>query len=402
MFTPSRRRREFNLGAGRRSAAALRVPSAGPVKTLGPFRSAVTARGACLPHGFTLVELLVVITIIGMLMALLFPAISSVRQRMLTSQCSNNLRQIGLAMINHATSKGTLPGYVQPVPRLGATSGKSYVTLPTGSGLTNSVYANTQNVNESLVSWAAILLPRLDHQDIWDRLSDGDASDPVRAIGVFVCPVDNDAKSSPDNAALTYIVNVGAWDWNTGGSYLSGPNMGDTTDNGLFHNLTRGGLKSRLEVHDGAATTLMLSENVHKDSAYSWLGVPYTGVVPFNRDGEQFFGMDWVVNPAPQSGANITFQEPFSKENSPSGFDPSSPRYARPASNHPGGGFNVVFVDGHVTNLQPSIDYEVYQALLTPNGSKCVDPTGWGNNLAPGQAIYQFRARPPLSEKDFE
>jgi prepilin-type N-terminal cleavage/methylation domain-containing protein/prepilin-type processing-associated H-X9-DG protein len=102
----------------------------------------------CLPSGFTLVELLVVITIIGVLVSLLLPAVQAAREAARRSQCQNNLKQIGLAVLNFEAANKKLP-----------TGGEG--TMSDG---TNSV---TCFASQSLMT---VLLPFIEHLDIYQAM----------------------------------------------------------------------------------------------------------------------------------------------------------------------------------------------------------------------------------------
>src|SRR5262250_1737305 len=72
--------------------------------------------GRRLLRGFTLVELLVVIAIIGILVALLLPAIQAAREAARRSQCANNMKNMGLALLNYENSNKRLPPATQFLP----------------------------------------------------------------------------------------------------------------------------------------------------------------------------------------------------------------------------------------------------------------------------------------------
>jgi prepilin-type N-terminal cleavage/methylation domain-containing protein len=369
---------------------------------------------------FTLVELLVVIAIIGTLVALILPAIGGTNATARQLQCANNLRNIGMAVINYTTHKsGSLPGYIQPIQR----SDRKYVEW-TGianepPAVWNSKYASTATVSFSRVSWAVPILPYLERQDLWDRIVDGidfpsdDQANLMRPVDLYICPDDSDLITAPNNAGMTYIANTGVWDFRlyqsipvfTEDDYFANESTaetpkGDTRSNGLFQNLTFTKLNNRLDnINDGAATTVMLSENIHKNYYYSWLGVG--GEPPITGGGEQQFGMVWVTSTAPKSGDTLIDQERFSSAvtgSDPIYFQQGGPWFCRPASNHVMGAFNVIFADGHGSSMRPDLDYIVYQQLLTTNGRKCVDPTNWKDT----SITSTFRNAPPLTHADYQ
>jgi len=104
---------------------------------------------------FTLVELLVVITIIGILIALLLPAVQAAREAARRLQCSNHLKQIGLALHNYASAAGSLPPGAIAIDRTGITQ------------LSN-VWADAAN-GEHGTSWMLRILPYLEQGALFDH-----------------------------------------------------------------------------------------------------------------------------------------------------------------------------------------------------------------------------------------
>jgi prepilin-type N-terminal cleavage/methylation domain-containing protein len=356
-------------------------------------------------RGFTLVELLVVIAIIGTLVALLLPAVNAARERARQGVCLNNLKELSTAMVSYATQgKGEFPGWVQ-VQKLTPGSGG-----PTYSG-------NTANPDVA-ISWAAKLLPRLDQAGLWDQIVSNNSGNGFNYLAppkqeVFICP--SDAVTNAELARLTYVANTGAYDplEDTGGS------ASDLKANGLCHDLrpTRNGptVKLGADIKDGAGTTLMLSENIHKDeealgytnTQNSWLGP--IGVVPgaLANNEEQRYGFVWIYpggnNLIPGPLASDLFNRDTREENDPAsvgrpyGYVQSArvggSRFARPASSHPEV-FNVAFAGATARAVREDLDYRVYQQLMTPNGAKAAT---WRN---PNQYLTDYMLD-PLSDSDY-
>src|SRR4051794_30990514 len=158
---------------------------------------------------FTLVELLVVITIIGTLMALLLPAVLAGKESGRRGQCLNNMRNLAHATVNYDSSKGCLPGYSQPIRR----GVNQFVGIHRKTNPARWALATVETHDASPISWATMLSPVLERQDVWDQVVDANAELEIRQINLFICPSDNDAISSVDTPALTYSVNAGAPDW---------------------------------------------------------------------------------------------------------------------------------------------------------------------------------------------
>ena len=135
--------------------------------------------------GFTLVELLVVIAIIGILVALLLPAIQAARESARRSQCVNNLKNIGLAVHNFTDSRKVLP-----------TGGQCYnprVPLDTHEGGTSD--GKPFGPSKQGMSWSFQILPYLEEGAIYNiGTSQQDLKQAV--VGIYACPSRRQAKTS--------------------------------------------------------------------------------------------------------------------------------------------------------------------------------------------------------------
>ena len=216
-------------------------------------------------RGFTLVELLVVVAIIGILIALLLPAVQSARESARRLECLSHLKQLGLAMHNHHDSRGYFPS--------------SYVCKPGG------VMGQPNDDGDSGPGWTCLfqILPFVEESSTMRMFNQSvpcwDPSNAVAAttsISVFRCPTVSEVSATytveGDSgnplavfARANYVACAGQNDvWSNPAPNLSG------IANGIFFRNSRIRI---VDIPDGTSHTLMLGEQTPYHSDSTWVGI---------------------------------------------------------------------------------------------------------------------------------
>jgi prepilin-type N-terminal cleavage/methylation domain-containing protein len=315
------------------------------------------------PRGFTIVELLTVIAIIGGIVALLLPAVQAARESARRASCVNHLKQLGLAIQNYAAARGTLPP-----GNITLTAGICH-----GDGVAGLDYPSEDGTN-----WMISILPFIEQVNFYQLYSfnvfnEDAANRAVRQtyVEMYVCPSDqetgapqmpNSGPAGSNALQLTYM--PGSYRAMTGRSdgidFLdSGGSTGyQPIWRGAIHTIGIYGFRTECwrDITDGASKTLMAGESTTLTSpqyrtlwAYSYAYYSLSAATP--QDRVRFGDFDQCV-----AAGGLGGQLPCER-----GW----------GSNH-GDGQNFVRCDGSVTFLTNDLDSELFAELSTIAGNETV------------------------------
>ena len=317
-------------------------------------------------RAFTLVELLVVIAIIGVLIALLLPAVQQARESARRMQCSNNLKQLGLAAHNFQDTYGYLPGGAR-------------------DGHTTYDWNCCNSRHSSGWSWMFQLLPYIEQSAIYELGKSGDSSDNVTnpnhsKVAATFSPVFN----CPSRRGIQAINGAYRADYAACGGESSKPNSLTSGPSGVIRQTESTGWKNTIErIKDGSSNTLMFGEKALNDE--SW-GSDGGDNEPWNNAGWDqdivrygalvYSGTNYGVPPIPDKKSN-------KKDSSGKwGFDPSVPNANTWFPNtawhtffgaaHPSGAL-FVLGDGSVHHVPFNVDAETMRRLSIANDGLTVE-----------------------------
>lgn len=312
-------------------------------------------------RGFTLIELLVVIAVIGLLVALLLPAVQSVRETARRLQCANNLKQLGLALQGYHDAQGTFP--------IGRTG----------------LYYTYRFRSESRRTWALGVLAHLEQVTVSNALNfhvsfyDASNSTSVRAqVAVFLCPSDSPAIQEPNSRVPrvkgNYVVNWGNTHYFQGEPRrgAAGPNpfpgpLGRVGFTGApFSGNRTYGLSAFV---DGTSSTFLLSEVITGKNVTQ---ADHRGDI-YNDDRCCAMYMTYAGPNAktPDQMGSPGYCDQGSGNNPPcNGLNPA---FASARSRHPGG-VQALMADGSVRFHKNEVDLGVWRACGSPAGGEPVGP----------------------------
>jgi prepilin-type N-terminal cleavage/methylation domain-containing protein/prepilin-type processing-associated H-X9-DG protein len=322
-------------------------------------------------YGFTLIELLVVIAIIGVLIALLLPAVQQAREAARRSQCLNNFKQIGLALHNYTDAHGRFPAS-RGATGIGA--GGAAIPFPV--------------INYSAM---ARMLPYVDQPHVADALNfehhcnaAQNATARTLVVSTYLCPSDGKYPLMPGFPGNNIRANEGShinfayWEIDAAGINTSLP-----PPNGPFFALRFYKLK---DVSDGTSRTAAFSEQAMSDqsnavaSPEDYFRGELIGYAATLDQAIQFCNQLDATNLTYQGGSTagrewigIGVTEMFYQHNDTPNrrscfFQPGRCIFT-PSSRHPGG-VNVAMCDGSVQFVSNSVDRAIWRAMGTRAGGE--------------------------------
>ena len=326
-------------------------------------------------RGFTLVELLVVIAIIGVLVALLLPAVQAAREAARRMQCANNMRQYSLALQNHHGAKNKFPAYFLAYddnawPKKVLVSNK-------GEYSSGAPYLTHH-------SWIAQLLPYMEQQSLYDLVDfDTPANDTDPDNGNYQaisqsppftrCPSD-DVVEGPDPTGRFKPCNYAACYGNTGCTFGDSCQQEEDGASGVMFIGSETGIRN---VTDGTSTTVGVSELLVGKPWVKRVGDPFASLAGTSSEVDHNTtwggrGVSWLWSFRNSDSGFTTFMQP--NDSLTSNHEPyvwSMYGYYAARSNHPGG-VNASMLDGSVRYVNDSVDILAWRAMGSIDGQEIV------------------------------